>query len=112
MPRAFRGVLLAVAGVLLLAASLVAQGNTGNVYGNVIDEQGGKIPGGTATLIGPSAPTTTSVDAQGLFRFLKVPPGKYAVTVVMPGRVPGPVATGVGAHCPSELPSVCVADGA
>ena len=28
---------------------------------------------------------TTSVDAQGLFRFLKVPPGKYAVTVMMPG---------------------------
>jgi hypothetical protein len=85
MPRAFRGVLLAVAGVLLLAASLVAQGNTGNVYGNVIDEQGATIPGGTATLIGPAQPTTTSVDAHGLFRFLKVPPGKYAVTVTMPG---------------------------
>ena len=28
---------------------------------------------------------TTSVDAHGLFRFLKVPPGQYAVTVVMPG---------------------------
>jgi len=87
MPRAFRGVLLAVLAVaaLLLAASAVAQTNTGNVYGNVIDEQGGTIPGGTATLIGPSAPMTTSVDARGLFRFLKVPPGKYAVTVVMPG---------------------------
>ena len=85
MPRASRGVLLAVTMALLLAGPLVAQSNTGNVYGNVIDEQGGTIPGGTATLIGPSAPMTTSVDAQGLFRFLKVPPGKYAVTVVMPG---------------------------
>ena len=85
MPRAFRGVLLAVTGALLLAASLVAQSNTGNVYGNVIDEQGGAIPGGTATLIGTAAPHTTSVDAQGLFRFLKVAPGKYAVTVTMPG---------------------------
>jgi len=70
---------------LLLAAPLVAQNNTGNVFGNVIDEQGGVIPGGTATLIGPSQPTTTSVDAQGFFRFLKIPPGKYAVTVTMPG---------------------------
>ena len=85
MPRACRGVLLAVTMALLLAGPLVAQSNTGNVYGNVIDEQGGVIPGGTATLIGPSAPMTTSVDAKGLFRFLQVPPGKYAVTVVMPG---------------------------
>ncbi len=85
MPRASRGVLLAVTMVLLLTAPLFAQSNTGNVYGNVIDEQGGAIPGGTATLIGPSAPMTTSVDAQGLFRFLKVPPGKYSVTVTMPG---------------------------
>ena len=66
----------------LLAA---AQSNTGNVYGNVIDESGAAIPGGSATLIGPNAPMTTSVDANGLFRFLKVPPGKYAVTVTMPG---------------------------
>ena len=54
MPRASRGVLLAVTMALLLAGPLVAQSNTGNVYGNVIDEQGGTIPGGTATLIGPS----------------------------------------------------------
>lgn len=85
MPRAFRGVLLAVILALCLGAPLAAQVNTGNVYGNVIDEQGGVIPGGTATLIGPSGSTTTSVDANGLFRFLKVPPGKYAVTVTMPG---------------------------
>ena len=87
MRRSSRGVLLAVTiGSWLLAGPLsLAQVNTGNVYGNVIDEQGGALPGGTATLIGPSAPMTTSVDANGLFRFLKVPPGKYAVTVTMPG---------------------------
>lgn len=85
MPKALRGVLLAVAVALVLAPPLAAQVNTGNVYGNVIDEQGMPIPGGTATLIGPHAPMTTSVDANGLFRFLKVPPGKYAVTVTMPG---------------------------
>jgi hypothetical protein len=68
-----------------LGSYAAAQVNTGNVYGNVIDEQGGVLPGGTATLIGPSAPMTTSVDASGLFRFLRVPPGKYSVTVTMPG---------------------------
>jgi hypothetical protein len=85
MPRAFRPVLLASILVSCLAATLAAQTNTGNVYGNVIDEQGMKIPGGTATLIGPAAPRTTSVDANGFFRFLNVAPGKYAVTVTMPG---------------------------
>ena len=46
---------VALAGLGLYA---LAQQNTGNVYGNVIDEQGTPIPGGTATLTGPSAPTT------------------------------------------------------
>ena len=74
---------VALAGLGLPA---LAQVNTGNVYGHVTDEQGMAVPGGTATLTGPGAPQTTSVDAQGLFRFLKVPPGnKYTVTVVMPG---------------------------
>jgi len=73
---------VALAGLGLYAT---AQTNTGNVYGNVIDEQGMAVPGGTATLTGPSAPSTTSVDANGFFRFLKIPPGKYSVTVTMPG---------------------------
>jgi Carboxypeptidase regulatory-like domain/TonB-dependent Receptor Plug Domain len=85
MPRAFRGVLPAIVTALLLAAPLAAQTNTGSVYGNVIDEQNMPIPGGTATLIGSAAPRTAPVDSGGLFRFLKVAPGKYAVTVTMPG---------------------------
>ena len=59
--------------------------NTGNVYGNVTDESGGALPGGTATLTGDRAPMTTSVDANGYFRFLNVPPGRYNVVVGMPG---------------------------
>ena len=72
---------VALAGLGMYA---LAQGNTGNIYGNVTDESGGAIPGGTATLTGPAAPMTTSVDANGFFRFLRVPPGKYSVTVSMP----------------------------
>ena len=85
MPRAFPRILLAVAMALVLAAPLVAQTNTGNVYGNVIDEQGTPIPGGAATLTGTAAPRTTTVDAQGFFRFLKIAPGKYKLIVTMPG---------------------------
>ena len=73
---------VALAGLGLYAS---AQTNTGNVYGNVFDEQGAALPGGVATLAGPAAPRTTSVDASGLFRFLKVAPGKYSVTLAMPG---------------------------
>ena len=68
-----------------LGLPLWAQSNTGNVYGNVVDESGGVLPGGTATLTGERQPMTTTVDANGLFRFLKVPPGRYTVTVALAG---------------------------
>ena len=73
---------VALAGLGLYAS---AQTNAGDIYGTVVDEQGSGIPGGTATLTGPIAPRTTTVDAAGQFRFLKVPPGKYTLTVTMPG---------------------------
>ena len=46
---------------------------------------GTPLPGGTATLTGSLAPRTTSVDAAGHFRFLRVPPAKFSVVVSMPG---------------------------
>lgn len=73
---------VALAGLGLYAT---AQVNTGNVYGVVTDEQGAPLPGGTATLTGPIAPRTTTVDNAGQFRFLKVPPNKYSVVVNLPG---------------------------
>lgn len=73
---------VALAGLGLYAA---AQTNTGNVYGTVTDEQGSAMPGGTATLTGPTAPQTTTVNGAGQFRFLKVPPNKYTVVVTLPG---------------------------
>ena len=85
MLRTFRAVLAASTVMLLCSGPLVAQSNTGNVYGNVIDELGSPIPGGTATLTGTAAPRTASVDAGGFFRFLRVAPGKYTLTVTTPG---------------------------
>src|SRR5215468_11883928 len=74
---------VALAGLGLTA---LAQVNTGNIYGQVTDEQGAAVPGGTATLTGPAAPMTTQVEANGIYRFLKVPPGSdYKVTITMPG---------------------------
>ena len=68
-----------------LGLSLQAQESYGNVYGRVLDEQGGAVPGATATLTGPSAPKTTVSDGNGNFRFLDIQPGRYTVTVTMPG---------------------------
>lgn len=45
-----------------------AQQNTGNIYGNVTDDQGMGIPGGSVTLTGPSAPSTTTVESGGIYR--------------------------------------------
>jgi|RhiMetdeSRZDD1v2_1073273.scaffolds.fasta_scaffold00709_19 carboxypeptidase family protein/TonB-dependent receptor-like protein len=74
---------VALAGLGLTA---LAQVNTGNIYGTVTDEQGAAVPGGTVTLTGPRAPVTTTVEAGGIYRFLKVPPGgDYVVTITMPG---------------------------
>ena len=85
MLRTLRTVLAASTLITLCAGSLGAQTNTGNVYGKVVDELGSPIAGGTATLTGPAAPRTASVDAAGFFRFLRVAPGKYSLTVAMSG---------------------------
>ena len=69
--RGFAFALVLVA-ALCLAAPLSAQVNTGNIYGNVIDEQGMTIPGGTATLTGPRAPWACWVDAGELRRLRRL----------------------------------------
>jgi carboxypeptidase family protein len=73
---------VALAGLGLYAR---AQENAGNVFGRTTDEQGNAVPGATATLIGDQAPRTTVSDANGNFRFLRVPPGRYKINVTMPG---------------------------
>ncbi|HEY7112221.1 MAG TPA: TonB-dependent receptor, partial [Thermoanaerobaculia bacterium] len=73
---------VALAGLGLYAR---AQENAGNIYGKTTDEQGNAVPGATATLVGDQAPRTTVSDTNGNFRFLRVPPGRYKVTVTMPG---------------------------
>jgi hypothetical protein len=88
MPKGFRvyGAAVALA-MLLLAAPALAQfgGATGNLYGRVVDEQEGVLPGVTVTMKGPGAPQTATTDARGEFRFLNLPPGQYSVTCALQG---------------------------
>jgi hypothetical protein len=68
-----------------MSASLFAQATSGNIYGSVSDEQGGKLPGVAATLSGCGAPRTTTTDAQGDFRFLNLAPCTYSVKTELSG---------------------------
>src|SRR5580765_5068905 len=68
-----------------LTASLFAQATSGNIYGTVSDEQGGKLPGVAVTLSGCGAPRTTTTEAQGDFRFLNLAPCTYSVKSELSG---------------------------
>ena len=75
-----------VASVLLLSASLaLGQASTGNIYGKVVDEQGGVLPGVSVTGSGPGAAQTTFTDPKGEFRFLNLSVGSYKVVTTLQG---------------------------
>ncbi|MFO7867478.1 MAG: carboxypeptidase regulatory-like domain-containing protein [Candidatus Aminicenantes bacterium] len=75
--------LVGVLCVLLLTFPLAAQQRTGNIYGNVVDEDGNPLPGVEVTLTGSlTAATTAITNQEGNFRFLSLAPGRDYVIVV------------------------------
>ncbi|HWC66282.1 MAG TPA: carboxypeptidase-like regulatory domain-containing protein, partial [Thermoanaerobaculia bacterium] len=68
-----------------LAAALGAQATSGNIYGSISDEQGGKLPGVAVTLSGCGAPKSTTSGPQGDFRFLNLAPCTYSVRTELSG---------------------------
>jgi hypothetical protein len=68
-----------------LATAASAQIATGNIYGKVTDEQGGAMPGATATLSGEFGTRTAATGANGEFRFLSLDTGDYKLTVALTG---------------------------
>lgn len=83
--RILATVLLAL-GVVTATAS--AQTQTGTVEGKITDQQGGVLPGVTATLTGPRGAVTAVSDAEGIYRFVGVAPGTYVLRIEMSGFVP------------------------
>jgi Carboxypeptidase regulatory-like domain len=82
----FRFALVVVAlGLLLPAIAARGQASTGNLYGKVVDEQGGVLPGVAVTLSGQGAPQTTFTDSRGEFHFLNLSVGAYNVSVALQG---------------------------
>jgi len=80
-----------VAVVMILAsfaATGAAQTQTGTVEGKVLDDQGAVVPGATVTLTGPRGSQSAVSDGEGLYRFVGVAPGTYAVKAELPGFQP------------------------
>ncbi|HEU5163018.1 MAG TPA: carboxypeptidase regulatory-like domain-containing protein [Thermoanaerobaculia bacterium] len=76
--------------VLLVAAvPLLAQEQTGGIDGRVTDGSGAVLPGVTVSASSSGSGTLTTVtEANGTFRFPRVPPGVYAVTAELMGFKP------------------------
>ena len=71
-------------GLVVTPAAVTAQtSTTGSVEGVVTDSNGAVVPNASVVLSGPGLlrPQTAAADANGNYRFLQVPPGKYSVKV-------------------------------
>jgi hypothetical protein len=80
-------VLLALA-LALCASTANAQISTGNIYGTVVDQQGGALPGANVSVVSArigGQPRTAITDAEGHFRFLNLDTATYTVTVELAG---------------------------
>jgi hypothetical protein len=80
--------LVVVVGALLLGNAVQAQVLTGTIMGRVTDEQGGILPGVTATITSPALPAgpqTVVTDERGEYRFPGLAPGTYALTLTLSG---------------------------
>jgi Carboxypeptidase regulatory-like domain len=76
---------IAASALLLFATSALAQLQTGNLFGEITDNQGAALPGVTVTLMGGPAPQVQITDAEGRFRFMGLTPGHYEVQAQLEG---------------------------
>lgn len=78
--------LIAAVGLLALAAGVAhAQLQTGNLYGELTDNQGQALPGVTLTLTGVGPTQVQVSNAEGQARFLGLAPGKYELKAELEG---------------------------
>lgn len=80
-----RGFALATVLVLATAGIAVAQEETGNIFGVVVDGQGDPLPGVTITVQGIGAPRIVQTGSNGEFRLLALDPGSYSLSAELEG---------------------------
>jgi len=80
-------IVLACAVVVLLALPIAAQQRYGALEGEAVNQDGQVLPGVAVTLSGPNmmGDRTAVSDANGAFRIVLVPPGRYTVTASLSG---------------------------
>jgi len=89
LPRHDRRRRFAIAAALaLIPAAVLAQVQTGNVYGGVADHLAKALPGAMLTLSGIGAPQVQFADKQGQFRFVGLYPGTYRLECALDGFSP------------------------
>jgi hypothetical protein len=74
--------------LLCLSNFIMAQRQTGSIFGKVTDEKGAVLPGASVTIKGPAMMGTLAytTSREGDFRFADVPPGtNYVLTVELSG---------------------------
>src|SRR5688500_10227758 len=73
--------------LVLSVASVLAQSQTGEIFGKVTDESGAVLPGVVVTLTGPSLlqPQTATTTDTGTFQFPRLNVGRYTVRFQLPG---------------------------
>src|SRR4029078_7185620 len=69
---------------LCLAGIVNGQETTGVIEGTVGDAQGARVPGATVLVEGNAFSRTVTTDAEGFYRILQVPAGKYSITTSAP----------------------------
>jgi hypothetical protein len=76
--------------VTVLAWPAFGQEQSGGIHGVVRDSSGGVLPGVVVEARSPSVVgvSTATTDAQGIFRFPALPPGRYEVTATLDGFSP------------------------
>lgn len=81
------GLLAACLALSLAGGVALAQERTGEIFGTVVDESGGPVPGAAIVATSPSLPRAleTISDSQGRFRLFNVPIGTYTITTRLPG---------------------------
>jgi len=83
--------------LLLVSATLFAQGTTGTLTGNVTTE-GAPLPGATVTITSPAlqGSRTTVTNENGAYNFPALPPGQYTVKFELEGLDPVTKTVAVG----------------
>ena len=82
--RTFIALLVAV----LVALPVAAQETTGAIEGVVRDAGGAVLPGATVTATGPVGTVTVVTDGEGVYRFPRLPSGKYIVKATLDAFAP------------------------